>query len=112
MTEKKEVKETKAEVKEKTKYELCITYKIVDEDGDKVKIENKSEGASLEELIRCLDQAPEGHPYKGELEDLRDINEYSRTDSHAAVPGDPAEETSHEELREFGRRVLDLTRGM
>ena len=70
------------------------------------------EAASLEEIIRILEGAPEEHPYKGALEDLRDINEYSRSDSHAPVPGDPTEETSHEELKEFCRRVLDLTRGM
>jgi len=59
-----------------------------------------------------LEGAPDDHPYKGALEELRDINEYSRGDSHAAVPGNPAEETSQEELKEFCRRVLDLTRGM
>jgi len=70
------------------------------------------EAASLEEIIRILESEPDDHPYKGALEDLRDINEYSRGNSHAAVPGNSAEETSHEELREFCRRVLDLTRGM
>jgi wobble nucleotide-excising tRNase len=70
------------------------------------------QAASLEEIIRVLERAPDTHPYKGALEDLRDINEYSRGDSHAAVPGNPAEETSIEELKEFSRRVLDLTRGM
>jgi len=43
---------------------------------------------------------------------LRDVNEYSRGDSHAAVSGIPSEETSIEELKEWCRRVLDLTRGM
>ncbi|WP_018289970.1 AAA family ATPase [Verrucomicrobium sp. 3C] len=71
------------------------------------------QAASLEEIIRILDKkAPDTHPYKGALETLRDINEYSRGHSHAAVHGDPAEETSIEELKEFCRRVLDLTRGM
>lgn len=56
--------------------------------------------------------AIEDHPYKGALEDLRDVNEYSRGDSHAAVRGDQAEESSIEELKEWCRRVLDLTRGM
>ncbi len=70
------------------------------------------EAASLDEIIRGLDQAPDDHPYKGALEELRDINEYSRGDSHAAVPGNPAEDTGVEELKEFCRRVLDLTRGM
>ncbi|MEQ8640449.1 MAG: AAA family ATPase [Alphaproteobacteria bacterium] len=71
-----------------------------------------SEAASLEEIIRILEDAPDDHPYKGALEDLRDINEYSRGDSHAEVGGNPAEETSTEELKEFCRRVLDLTKGM
>lgn len=70
------------------------------------------EAASLEEIIRRLDEAPEDHPYKGALDELRDINEYSRGDSHAPVPGNPAEETSIEELKEFCRRALNLTRGM
>jgi wobble nucleotide-excising tRNase len=70
------------------------------------------EAASLEEIIRILEGAPDDHPYKGALEDLRDINEYSRGDSHATVPGNSAEETSHEELKGFCRRVIDLTRGM
>src|SRR5690606_8850952 len=68
--------------------------------------------ASLDQIIRALEAAPEDHPYKGALEDLRDVNEYSRGDSHAAVRGDQAEESSIEELKEWCRRVLDLTRGM
>ncbi len=40
---------------EKVKYELCARYKIIDEDGDKIKIENKSEGESLEELLKNFD---------------------------------------------------------
>jgi len=70
------------------------------------------EAASLEEIIRILGSAPADHPYKGALEELRDVNQYSRPDSHAAIEGNPAEETTIEELREFCRRVLDLTRGM
>ncbi len=70
------------------------------------------EAASLEEIIRILAAAPATHPYKGALEDLRDINEYSRADSHAAVEGNPAEETTDEELKGFCRKALNLTRGM
>lgn len=70
------------------------------------------EAASLEEIIRILDEAPATHPYKGAFEDLRSINEYSRAESHAAVEGNPSEETSDEELKGFCRTVLDLTRGM
>ena len=52
-----------------------------------------------EEIIRILDTAPAVHPYKGRSKNLRDINEYSRGDSHAAVAGNPSEETTDEELR-------------
>ena len=70
------------------------------------------EAASLEEIIRILDDAPADHPYKGVIEDLRDINEYSRGEHHAEVEDDPSGESSDEELKGFCRRVLDLTRGM
>jgi hypothetical protein len=70
------------------------------------------EAASLEEVIRILDAAPATHPYRGALNDLRSINEYSRAESHAAVAGNPSEETSDEELKGFCRTVLELTRGM
>ena len=70
------------------------------------------EAASLEEVIRLLEEAPEDHPYKGVIEDLHDINEYSRGEHHAEVEDDPSGESSEEELKGFCRRVLDLTRGM
>lgn len=70
------------------------------------------EAASLEEIIRLLEGAAESHPYKGVIEDLRDINDYSRGEHHAEVEDDPSGESSDEELRGFCRRVLDLTRGM
>ena len=71
-----------------------------------------SQDASLDQVIRALEDAQDDHPYGGALEELRDINEYSRGDSHAAVRGDPAEDSSTEELKEWCRRVLDLTRGI
>ena len=70
------------------------------------------EAPSLEEIIRLLEDAPEDHPYKGVIEDLRDINEYSRGEHHAEVEDDPSGESSDEELKGFCRRILDLTRGM
>ena len=70
------------------------------------------QSASLDQIIRALETAPEDHPYKGALDELRDINEYSRSDSHAAVQGDQAEASSIEELKEWCRRVLELTRGI
>ncbi|MGH8624876.1 MAG: hypothetical protein ACREYC_06280 [Gammaproteobacteria bacterium] len=70
------------------------------------------EAANFEEIIRILSSAPAEHPYKGALENLKDINEYSRGDSHAEVVGSPFEETTHDELKGFCRKVLGLTRGM
>ena len=70
------------------------------------------QAASLEEIIRVLDGAPDDHVYKGALNDLKEVNEYSRGDHHAALPGNPSEDISIEELKHFCRMVLELTRGM
>ena len=70
------------------------------------------EAASLEEIIRRLEDAPEEHPYKDVIEDLRDINEYSRGEHHAEIEDDPAAESSEEELKGYCRQVLTLTCGM
>ena len=70
------------------------------------------EAVSLDEIIRLLEDAPDEHPYKGVIEDLRDINEYSRGQHHAEIEDDPSGESTDEELKGFCRRVLDLTRGM
>ena len=68
--------------------------------------------ASLDEIIRVLDGAPTDHVYKGALNDLKEVNEYSRGDHHAEIPGNPSEEISVEELKHFCRMVLEITRGM
>ena len=71
------------------------------------------DAATLGEIIWFLEnKAPEDHPYKGVIGDLRSINEYSRGEHHAEIEGDPSGESSDEELKGFCRRVLDLTRGM
>ena len=70
------------------------------------------EAANLEEIIRILQSAPDDHPYKGVVDELRDINEYSRVEHHAQVEGDPTIESSDEELKGFCRKVLEVTRGM
>ncbi|NDW07821.1 AAA family ATPase [Jiella pacifica] len=70
------------------------------------------QASSLEEIIRLLDGAPADHVYKGALDDLRAVNEYSRGDHHAAIPGNPTEDISIEELKNFCRLTLDITRGM
>ena len=70
------------------------------------------EAASLDEIIRLLEDAPDDHPYRGVIEDLRDINDYSRGRHHAEIEDDPSGESTDEELKGFCRRVLELTRGM
>ena len=70
------------------------------------------QAASLETIIRILEDAPDEHPYTGAIEDLRDINEYSRGQHHAEIEDDPSGESTTEELKGFCRRVLKLTRGM
>jgi wobble nucleotide-excising tRNase len=70
------------------------------------------QAASLEEIIRVLEDASADHVYKGALADLKEVNEYSRGDHHAAILGNPSEEISVEELKHFCRMVLELTRGM
>ena len=44
----------KAEANKKVKYNLCVRYKGIDDEGDNVKISLKSEGTSLEELLANL----------------------------------------------------------
>ena len=70
------------------------------------------EAASLEEIVRILQDVSNEHPYKGVVDDLRDINEYSRGLHHAQVENDPTGESSEEELKGFCRRVLEVTCGM
>ena len=68
--------------------------------------------ATLDQVIRALTDAHDGHPLKGALEDLRDINAYSRVENHAEIYGDPYGDTISDELRGFCSLVLGLTRGM
>lgn len=70
------------------------------------------EAATLDQIIRALDGAQEDHPFKGALEDLKDINAYSRVENHAEIDGDPYGDTNPDELRGFCTLVLELTRGM
>ena len=63
-------------------------------------------------IIRKLDTASVDYPYKGALESLRDINEYSRSDNHAAHQDNLSEETRAEESKGFCQTVIDLTRGI
>lgn len=70
------------------------------------------QAANLEEVIRIIGNAPDDYVYKAAFDDLRAINEYSRGDHHAARPGNPSEEISAEELKQFCLLVLEITRGM
>jgi len=70
------------------------------------------EAANLGEIVRILENAPREYPYKGVIEDLRDINEYSRGEHYAEIKDDPSGESSAEELKGFCRKVLGLTCGM
>lgn len=70
------------------------------------------EAATLDQIIRALNDARVDHPFKGAVEDLKDINAYSRVENHAEIDGDPYGDTNPDELRGFCSRVLSLTRGM
>lgn len=70
------------------------------------------EAATLDQIIRALNDANNDHPFKGALEDLKDINAYSRVENHAEINGDPYGDTNPDELRGFCSLVLGLTRGM
>lgn len=62
-------------------------------------------------IISKIKGDPGKNPFKGALEELEDINDYTNTVSHDEVPGDPAEQSTEEELRSYCERVIDLTRG-
>ena len=70
------------------------------------------EAATLDQVIRALDNAPAEHPFKGALEGLKDINSYSRVVNHAEIEGDPYGDTNLGELKGFCGIVLGLTCGM
>ncbi|TIO04053.1 MAG: hypothetical protein E5X88_33480, partial [Mesorhizobium sp.] len=65
----------------------------------------------LDGIIRKIEAAPADYRYKGALDDLKDINFYTRNFHHAPVPGSVIEATPVEELKTYCRRVRDLTRG-
>ncbi|WP_165826165.1 AAA family ATPase [Rhizobium wuzhouense] len=65
----------------------------------------------LDGIIRKLETLPADYRYKGALEELREINFYTRNFHHAPVAGSVSESTSIEELRTYCRRVRELTRG-
>ncbi|MEP3946290.1 hypothetical protein [Ascidiaceihabitans sp.] len=70
------------------------------------------EAATLDQIIRTLNDAQDDHPFKGAFEELKDINAYSRVENHAEIDSDPYGDTNPDELRGFCSLVLGLTRGM
>ena len=65
----------------------------------------------LDGIIRKIEVAPADYRYKGALDDLKDINFYTRNFHYAPVAGSVIENTPVEELKTYCRRVRDLTRG-
>lgn len=62
-------------------------------------------------IITKIQNAPEDYRFKAALENLEDINRYTRHFHHAPVEGAPVEDTNVEELKTYCRRVLEMTRG-
>lgn len=67
---------------------------------------------NLGKIIHRIEELTDDCFHKEALEELQDINYYSRSEHHAEIQGNPNEETSHEELVGFCERVLNLTSGM
>lgn len=65
----------------------------------------------LDGIIRKLETAAADHRYTGALDDLKDVNFYTRNFHHAPVSGSVIENTPVEELKTYCRRVRELTRG-
>lgn len=62
-------------------------------------------------IIEKIKNAPSDYRYKAAIDDLEDINLYTRESHHAPIPGSVTEATSVEELKTYCERVRDLTRG-
>ncbi len=62
-------------------------------------------------IIAKIEVAPPTYRYKAALDDLAEVNRYTRAFHHAPVVGAAVEDTNVEELRTYCRRVLGLTRG-
>jgi hypothetical protein len=65
----------------------------------------------LGSIIAKIEAAPPAYRYKAALDDLNEVNRYTRAFHHAPVEGAAVEDTNVEELRTYCRRVLGLTRG-
>lgn len=66
---------------------------------------------TLDGIIRKIEPQDDGYRYKGALDELKEINFYTRNFHHAPVSGSVIEETNVEELKTYCERVRDLTRG-
>ena len=64
----------------------------------------------LGRIIEILKNAPPDHPHKGDIEQLQDINCYSRSQAHGEVSDNPEEESDDEELKSYCKMVLKLTK--
>lgn len=62
-------------------------------------------------IINKIENAGADYRYKAALDVLKDINDYTRSNHHAEVPGSAVESTSVEELKSYCRLVRSLTRG-
>ncbi|SDX84328.1 AAA family ATPase [Roseicitreum antarcticum] len=62
-------------------------------------------------IIDKLKKAAPDYRYKAAVDDLEDINFYTRESHHAPISGSVTEATSVEELKTYCERVRDLTRG-
>lgn len=65
----------------------------------------------LGEITAKIENAPADYRFKGALENLEDVNRYTRHFHHAPVEGALVEDTNVEELKTYCRRVLEMTRG-
>lgn len=71
-----------------------------------------AKGKALGEIVALLKTAPKNNPYHKFIEDLTDINRYSRVLSHGYEDDDPKQHTNLAELRNFCKKTLRATSGV
>jgi hypothetical protein len=65
----------------------------------------------LDGIIRKIESQDGSYRYKSALDELKEINFYTRNFHHAPVNGSVIEDINVEELKTYCERVRDLTRG-
>lgn len=65
---------------------------------------------TLGEMVQRIEQAGAVHPLFRVVEDIRDLNEFTRERMHGEVPGAPPRPIDGTELRAFVRRALHIVR--